>query len=305
MRSRLLLQYCLLQTFLAAISIPFLPGSAWSLPISHAADLDVKPQSKGVDVSGISHQKIKSTLDAPSSAQTSASPPGTPTLQRSDVASQIPTLTPQTPNPKSQIPNSDAPLDLDPKLIQSSPVLQRWLQHVPDVLADIKRDPGFRTRLRLGYSQFPSTKQAGGINIGIEDVFVGRSGLTLSGNYQTTFNGKREAWGGDLRYYIRPLGSVINVAPVVGYRHLETTRYSTDGVHVGLRLLLVPSRTGAADLSVTQSWVAPYGEAEVGLTTLTFGYALTHSLRLSTDLQKQNSRFRSDSSVSVGLEWLF
>ena len=216
------------------------------------------------------------------------------------------------PTPHSSLPTPDAlaasstsPIDLDPKLIQSSPVLQRWLKQIPDVLTDIKRDPSFRTRLRLGYAQFPSTQQAGGLNIGLEDVFVGRSGVTLSGNYQTAFNGKREAWGGDLRYYIRPLGSVINVAPVIGYRHLETTQYSIEGVHVGLRLLLVPSRTGAADLAITQSWVAPRGDDEVGLTTLTFGYALTHNLRLSTDLQKQNSRFRSDSSVSVGLEWLF
>ncbi|WP_146141222.1 hypothetical protein [Stenomitos frigidus] len=176
---------------------------------------------------------------------------------------------------------------------------------MPDVLADIKRDPSFRTRLRLGYSQFPSTEHARGINLGIEDLFVGRSGLTLSGNYQTAFNGQREVWGGDVRYYVRPLGNIINLAPVLGYRHLETTRYTTDGVHVGLRLLLVPSRTGAADLAVTQSWVAPGSENEVGLTTLSFGYAMTHNLRLSTDLQKQNSRFRSDSSVGIGLEWLF
>jgi len=114
-----------------------------------------------------------------------------------------------------------------------------------------------------------------------------------------------DAWGGDVRYYVRPLGSVINIAPVVGYRHLETTRYSVDGVHVGLRLLLVPSRTGAADLAFTQSWVAPGDANEVSLTTLSFGYALTHNLRLSTDLQKQNSRFRSDSRVGIGLEWMF
>ena len=201
--------------------------------------------------------------------------------------------------------HSPGSIDLDPKLIESSPVLQRWLKQVPDVLADIKRDPSFRTRLRLGYVQFPSSKQAGGLTVGIEDVFVGRSGLTLNADYQTAFNGSRQAWGGDLRYYVRPLGSVINLAPVVGYRHLETTRYSTDGIHVGLRLLLVPSRTAAADLAVTQSWVAPGSENEVGLTTLSFGYALTHNLRLSTDLQKQNSRFRSDSRVGISLEWMF
>ncbi|MBW4694781.1 MAG: hypothetical protein KME27_23780 [Lyngbya sp. HA4199-MV5] len=199
----------------------------------------------------------------------------------------------------------DSVLDLDPRLIESSPVLQRWLKQVPDVLADIKRDPSFRTRLRVGYVQFPSSKNASGLNVGIEDIFVGRSGLTLSADYQTAFNGQRTAWGGDLRYYIRPLGSVINVAPVLGYRHLETTRYNTEGIHVGVRLLLVPSRTGAADLALTQSWVAPRSENEVGLTTLSLGYALTHNLRLSTDLQKQNSRVRSDSRVGINLEWMF
>jgi len=60
--------------------------------------------------------------------------------------------------------------------------------------------------------------------------------LTLSGDYQATFDGERTAWGTDLRYYVRP-GRYINVAPVVGYRHLETNRYSTDGVNLGARLL--------------------------------------------------------------------
>lgn len=200
---------------------------------------------------------------------------------------------------------SQTSIDLDPKLIDSSPLLQRWLRQVPDVLDDIRRDPSFRTRLRVGYSQFPSTDQAGGWNVGVEDVFVGRSGITFSADYQASFNGDREAWGTDLRYYLRPLGSYINVAPVLGYRRLETTRYSTDGVNLGLRLLLVPSRTGAADISLTQSWVSPGGDEEVGLTTLSFGYAVTHNLRLSTDIQKQNARQRKDSRVGIALEWMF
>lgn len=197
------------------------------------------------------------------------------------------------------------PLDLDPQLIESSPVLQRWLNQVPSVLEEIKRDPSFRTRLRLGYSSFPSSDRAGGWHIGLEDVFVGRTGLTLSADYQASFNGKRETWGTDLRYYVRPLGSHINIAPVLGYRHLETSRYTTEGLHVGARLLLVPSRTGAADISLTQSWVSPGTDEEVGLTTLSFGYALTRNLRLSTDIQKQNARQRKDSRVGVGLEWMF
>ena len=202
-------------------------------------------------------------------------------------------------------PASSAPLDLPPEMIRDSPVLQRWQRQVPNVQEDIERDPSFRTRLRLGYSQFPSTDQAGGVSVGVEDVFIGRSGLTVSADYQTAFNGKREAWGTELRYYVRPLGSYINVAPVVGYRRLETTRYTTDGANVGVRLLFVPSRTGAADISLTQSWVAPRTDEEVGLTTLSFGYALTRHVRLSTDIQKQNSRQRKDSRVGVAVEWMF
>lgn len=211
------------------------------------------------------------------------------------------------PAPQPQMlpnPESGEQLDLSPEIIEGSPVLQRWLRQVPNVLTDIVNDPSFRTRLRLGYSQFPSTDQAPGWNAGVEDVFVGRTGLTLSGDYQATFDGDRTAWGADLRYYVRPLGSYINVAPAVGYRHLETNRYSTDGVNLGARLLLVLSRGGAADISLTQSWVAPGTDEEVGLTTLSFGYAFTRNLRLSTDIQKQNARQSKDSRVGIVLEWM-
>ncbi len=199
-------------------------------------------------------------------------------------------------------PNAEE-LDLSPEIIESSPVLQRWLRQVPNVLEEIANDPSFRTRLRLGYSQFPSGGQAGGVNVGVEDVFIGGS-LTISGEYQAAFNGDRTAYGGDLRYYVRPLGSYINFAPVVGYRHLETNEYSRDGVNVGARLLLVLSRSGAADVSLTQSWVSPGTDEEVGLTTLSVGYAFTRDLRLSTDIQKQNSSQSKDSRVGIVLEWM-
>ena len=195
-------------------------------------------------------------------------------------------------------------LDLSPEVIKNSPVLQRWQQEMPNVLAEIRHDPSFRTRLRLGYSQFPSTGQASGWNAGVEDIFLGQTGLTVSGDYQATFAGDRTAWGADLRYYVRPLGSNINVAPVVGYRNLKTQRYSTEGVNVGVKLLLVPSRTGAADISLTQTWVAPGTNSEVGLTTLSVGYAFTRNLRLATDIQKQNAREAKDSRVGIVLEWM-
>lgn len=195
-------------------------------------------------------------------------------------------------------------LELSPEIIENSPVLQRWQRQIPNVLEEIRHDPSFRTRIRLGYSQFPSTGQAAGFNVGVEDVFIGRTGLTVSGDYQRSFNGKREAYGADLHYYVLPLGSYVNIAPVVGYRNIQTDKFSTDGFNVGARLMLALSRTGAADISLTQSFVSPGSNQEVGITTLSVGYAVTRNWRLSTDIQKQNSVQRQDSRVGIVLEWM-
>lgn len=200
--------------------------------------------------------------------------------------------------------DSEPELDLDPEIIEDSPVLQRWREEVPDLLSEIRRDPSFRTRLRLGYSQFPANEQAAGFNVGVEDAFLGHTGLTVSANYQRTFNGERESYGGDLHYYVLPLGSSINVAPVLGYRHIATDRYTTDGVNLGARIRLVPSRTGAADVTFTQSWVAPGSSEEVGISTLSLGYAVTPNIRISTDLEKQNASRRKDSRIAIVLEWM-
>ncbi len=208
-----------------------------------------------------------------------------------------------SPGPVPSPVRSPAPpmLDIDPTIVQQSPVLQRWLKHPPNVLQDIHRDPSFRTRLRAGYSQ---VVEEGGWAIGVEDVFIGQTGLTVSGDYQSSFQGNRSAGGVDIRYYLRPLGSYLNVAPLVGYRYLNLNQTSTDGAHVGLRLLLVPSRGGGADLALTQSWVAPGTEGEVGLTALSFGYALSHQLRLSSEIQWQNSRQGHDQRLGLMLEWM-
>jgi len=196
-------------------------------------------------------------------------------------------------------------LDLDPQILENSPVLQRWSEEIPDVLSEIRNDSSFRTRVRVGYSSFPSSDQTDGIHLGIEDVFVPKTHLTVSADYEAAFNGAREAYGSELRYYALPLGSSINLAPIVGYRWLESEQYNIDGVNLGLRLQLQLSRTGAADIAITQSWVNPGSETEeVGMTTLTFGYALTHHLRLSTDLQRQNAPQHRDSRLGIGLEWM-
>jgi hypothetical protein len=195
-------------------------------------------------------------------------------------------------------------LDLNPQIIEDSPVLQRWLEEIPDLRSEIRHDPSFRTRLRLGYARFSPDNHTNGFNVGVEDVLVGQTGLTVSGDYQGTFDGSRQTYGADLRYYVLPLGSNVNVAPVVGYRHVAIDSNTTEGINLGLRLLLSLSRTGAADIALSQSWVAPGTEGEVGLTTLSFGYALTHHLQISTDLQKQNSPQSKDSRVGIVLEWM-
>ncbi len=205
---------------------------------------------------------------------------------------------------KTEVQQKGEQLDLSPEIIEDSPVLQHWLKEVPNLLEDIRRDPSFRTRIRLGYSQFPSTDHKGGFHGGVEDLFIGNTGLTVSGEYQQTFDGDRRTWGGDLRYYILPLGNYVNIAPVVGYRNIETDGYSTDGVNVGARLMWALSRTGAADFSVTQTFVSPGSGDEVGMTTLSFGYAVTHNLRLSADIQKQHSIAEKDSRVGIALEWM-
>ena len=104
-------------------------------------------------------------------------------------------------------------LDIDPEIIKNSPVLQKWRRKVPNVLEDIYQDPSFSTRLRFGYSLFSSIGNASGVHLGLEDLFIGRSGLTVSGDYQVAFNGKRETLGADVNYYVRSLGSYVNFAP--------------------------------------------------------------------------------------------
>jgi hypothetical protein len=191
---------------------------------------------------------------------------------------------------------------------RSSPVLEKWQKQIPNVLQDIRRDPSFRTRIRLGLSYFPSTFDSLGWNVGVEDIFLfkwGATGLTVSGDYQALFTGARQAGGAELRYYVLPLGGYFNLAPVFGYRYLQTTRYVTSGLNVGFRVQAVLSRTGGADISLEQTWVAPQQSDEVGLTRLSFGLALTRNLRVSTDVDWQNSKQKKDNRYGISMEWMF
>ncbi len=232
-------------------------------------------------------------------------PPTPYSLRRTTlpIANRESNLVAQTTQSQTQpLPNNS--IDLSPELINGSPVLQKWLKGIPDVLDDIKNAPSFRTRVKVGYSQYPSTGQSGGFNLAVDDIFLGRSGLSVSANYDSVFNGNRSAYGVDAQYYLLPLGGYINVTPLVGFRHLQTDKYSRDGLNLGVKLMLVPSRGGGADIALSQSWVGLGSNTETGLTTLSVGYAITNNLRLSTDIQQQNAKENYDSRVGLGIEWM-
>lgn len=195
--------------------------------------------------------------------------------------------------------------DIPERVIQESPTLQRWLKEVPDLLEDIRQDPSFRTRLRLGFTTFPDADNAAGINFGVEDIFIENTGLTISAGYQSAFNGDRNAYGANLHYFLLPLGSYLNFAPLIGYRYIQSDDFNTDGINLGLRLMLSLSRTGAGDISLSQSFISPGGNQEVGVTSLAVGYSVIPKLRLSTDLEWQNSVENNDSRAGINLEWQF
>ncbi len=193
-------------------------------------------------------------------------------------------------------------IDIDPEIIKDSPVLQRWLKQIPDVGAEIQNDPSFRPRVRLGYSQYPANGQAGGWDASVKEVLLNRSGLALNADYHG--RGNRSSYGIEANYYVLPLGGYFNLAPVVGYRKIDTDAYQRDGVNVGAKILLVPARGGGGDIALQQTWLNVGTAEEVGISSISTGYALTNQLRLSGEIQWQNSREIQESRVGIGLEWM-
>jgi hypothetical protein len=225
-----------------------------------------------------------------------------PTLASPKFIAQTPSPT-DTPTDTPTNSNSKD-IDISPEILNSSPVLRKWMNGIPDVMSEIQTDPSFRTRIKFGYAQYPSTAQSGGFYGAVDDLFVGKSGLSVSANYDASSTGNRRTYGADAQYFLLPLGGYFNVTPLVGFRHLETDKYSRDGLNLGVKLILVPSRGGGGDISLSQSFVGLGGANETGLTTLSVGYAFTNNLRISTDIQLQNAKENYDSRVGVGIEWM-
>lgn len=199
--------------------------------------------------------------------------------------------------------------DVEPDVINNSPVIQEWIKEIPDVGAKIRHQPSFPTLFRWGYSQFPSNHHSGGFFVGVEDIFFGNTPLTFSADYTTDLSnnprGERLSVGGSLQYYLLPLGNYVNIAPVVGYKYIATNGYYSDGVNVGVKVKFALSPQGAADVSLIQSFVAPTSENEVGVTEIRAGYAINKHLRLSSGISWQNSVKQEDSQLNIGFEWIW
>ena len=210
----------------------------------------------------------------------------------------------------SEIEDASQKLDVDPEIIKNSPVIQQWIEKIPDVSDNICNQPSFPSLIRLGYSHFPSNDKSGGVVVGVEDLFLGNTPLTFSAEYATTIGRQQDSEnnrlsvGGNLKYYLFPLGNYVNIAPSLGYQYIESGTYNTDGVNVGVKLIFALSPQGAADISVSQNFISPTSSEEVGITEVRAGYAVTKNVRLSAGIGWQNSIANNDSQVNIGLEWI-
>jgi hypothetical protein len=199
-------------------------------------------------------------------------------------------------------PVSEKPSALDNSLIDSSSNLRRWLKQTPDLFEENRHDPAFLPTIRFGYSYFAAQDHPSGFGVGVQDWFLGSLPLSISADYQTNLQGQ-QAGGGNLQYYLMPLGWDFNITPVVGYRSVQQDDFHSDGINLGGKVVFALSRTGAADIRLSQMFTAPGTDREVGTSNLSVGYALSSHWRLATDLQQQNSRGGKESRVGLYLEW--
>ncbi len=212
-----------------------------------------------------------------------------------------PTAIPPVVQPTVQpIVQPTVPIDIPPAL-QSSPTLKKWLQQVPNIQDEIVNDPSFKTRVRFGYSRFTQGNQDG-ILLGLDDLRLGKTPITLSGSYGTSAS--LSSWGIEIQSYLLPLGGYVNLAPVVGFRSIATSTTQAAGLNLGAKLLLVPSRGGGADIALQQTWVGLGTDQEVGIGKFSVGYAIAPKLRIATDLERWQGRSVFETRASLLLEWM-
>ena len=190
-------------------------------------------------------------------------------------------------------------LEIDRQVIESSPVLRRWLENPPDLLTDIYNEPSFNSKLRVSLT---SRNNSLGIEAGVEDLFVGSSPLTVSSSYQHEFSGRESEFQSHIRYYVLPLGSYWNFSPIVGYRQFnQLDRPQISGLDLGLQGILVLS-PHSSDLRLSHIFTSPSGDLEMSTTALSTSYAITKNLRLGTKIEWRRSPLMYDSRIGFVLE---
>lgn len=178
---------------------------------------------------------------------------------------------------------------------ESSALWRRWRQGVPDVAQQMRDRPSFRTRVRAGYGEIADE---GGWVVGVEDLRVGRSRLMLAG--EVGRGGAFRSEYGEVRAYLRSLGSGWNVAPTVGYQAFDWDAGRVSGMALGGRLMVPLSRGGGADLAVGKRFVLGGGE----VTTVGVGYAVTARMRVGTEFQRWRSGDFGETRGMVMVEWM-
>ncbi len=178
---------------------------------------------------------------------------------------------------------------------QSSPVFRRWTEGVPEVALEMIQRPSFRTRLQAGYGEIGD---GAAWVVGVEDLRLGQSRLMLGAQWGQG-GGFRSGYG-ELRSYIRPLGSAWNLAPTVGYQLIDLGDDQSEGLAVGGRLMVPLSRGGGADLAVGQR----FGLGGGTVTTVGVGYAVAPRVRLATEFQRLRSGNAGETRGNLMLEWL-
>ncbi len=195
----------------------------------------------------------------------------------------------------AQLEDVESANGLDAELVDSSPVLQRWLEETPNLLDEIRNTPAVPFRLRGGLA---SNREW---TAGAEDIPL-YDRLTLSGDYRAAFDEQSDIeFGASLRYYLLRRGSYFNIAPQLGFRHLDLADNLTEGVLVGLvgTIALAP---GTADLVVTYGLLDPLASDEATLGSVTTAYHLSPELRIAGQVNWRNTINQNDIAVGVLLE---
>lgn len=228
---------------------------------------------------------------------------GQPALEL-EIGDQEPALIDaELPNAADLSPVQGSPLaielGLDTEVVESSPVLQRWLNDPPDLLDEIRNTPAVPTRLQAGID-------VSEWSVGISDLYL-LERVSLSSNYQQSFDRPQDVtFGSNLRYFVAPVGSRLNLAPQVGFGRIDQLDRFLSGPQYGAYVVLALD-PGAADLTLSYNWLDPSrstqeGEATVG--DITAAYALSQSTRLAARYRWQHSTITKDQDLSLILEWV-